>query len=117
MSDDGPIRWEQKTAFVMPILPPELKVDPVLAGLLHCVAFLELSGDETVDPDWAIEAVEHVGAYLQRLTEEETDAIEKQLAAVSAYAHEHGAPDRFIEFIDDFLDGLGLEETSDEQAE
>lgn len=50
MADDK-VRWVKKDSFVMPILPKSLKVDPVLAGLLHLAAFLELSGENTVAVD------------------------------------------------------------------
>jgi hypothetical protein len=109
MSKDGPGRWVDKTAFVMPLLPLGLKVDPVFAALLHCVAFLELSGDDTVEPDWALEATEYVAGYLQRLSAAEAAGVRTQLAAVSSYAREQGAPDTFIKFVDGFLEACGLD--------
>jgi hypothetical protein len=108
MSKDGPGRWVDKTAFVTPLLPLGLKVDPVLAALLHCMAFLELSGDDTVDPDSALEVMESVAGYLQRLSAAEIGVVRKQLTAVSAYAREQGAPDTFITFVDGFLEACGL---------
>lgn len=66
-ADDG-VLWVRKDAFVMPLLPPDLGVDPLVAALLHVTAFLELSGDDAVDPDWAVEALEHVGHYLETAT-------------------------------------------------
>ena len=108
MTDEGPVRFVRKDAFVMPLLPPELGVDPVLAGLLHCMAFLELSGDESVDPDWAVEAMEHVAAYVQRLSPSETEAVRRQLAAVSEHARNNDAPGEFIEFVDGFLKACGV---------
>jgi hypothetical protein len=107
VTDQGPGRWGDKTAFVMPVLPPELDIDPVLAALLHCMAFLELSEDDTVDPDWAVEAMEYVAGYLQRLPAARVAAIGKQLAAARAYGREHGAPSAFIEFVDHFLENYG----------
>jgi hypothetical protein len=114
VTDEGPGRWVDKTAFVMPVLPAELDIDPVLAALLHCMAFLELSEDDTVDPDWAVEAMEYVAGYLQRLPAGRIGAIGEQLAAVGAYGREHGAPSAFIDFVDHFLEncGVGAGETS-----
>ena len=109
MSQDGPGRWVHQTAFVPPLLPLGLKVDPVLAALLHCMAFLELSGDDTVDPDSALEVMEYVAGYLQRLPVAETGAVRRQLAAVSLYAREQGAPDAFTAFVDGFLEACGVE--------
>src|SRR5262245_2697064 len=83
---DGKIRWVKKDAFVMPILPESLRVDPLVAGFLHMLAFLELSGDDTVDPDWAVEAMEHVGFYLERLPPDRRAALEEQVGWVAAHA-------------------------------
>lgn len=92
MNNEGPVRWVPKTAFVMPLLPP----------------FLELSGDDSVDPDWAIEAMEHIATYLLRLPTTEVAVVARQLAAVSEYARTQGAPSGFIEFVDGFLDNCGV---------
>ncbi len=93
----------------MPLLPEELRVDPVLAALLHCVAFLELSDDDTVDPDWAVEAMEYVATYVQRLGQNERRRIGADLARVAMHAREHGAPDAFTSFADRFLVSCGLD--------
>jgi hypothetical protein len=53
MASDN-IRWVKKDAFVLPTLPKYLKVVPVLAGFLHLAAFLELSGNNTIDLDGAV---------------------------------------------------------------
>ena len=108
MSKDGPGRWVDKTAFVTPLLPLSLKVDPVLAALLHCMAFLELSGDDTVDADAALEVIEYVAGYLQRLSGPQAEEVRKQLAVVSLYAREQGSPEAFITFVDGFLDACGI---------
>jgi hypothetical protein len=115
MSDDGPGEWVEKTAFVMPLLPAEVDVDPVVAALLHCTAFLELSGDEDVDPDRAVEAMEHVAAYLQRLPEDRTAALAGQFARVRAFAEKQGAPEEFLDFVDGFLENFAGAESSDDE--
>jgi hypothetical protein len=61
---ESPGEWVHKHAFVMPLLPASLRVDPAFAALLHVTAFLELSGDEAVDPDRAVEAMEQIAHYL-----------------------------------------------------
>jgi hypothetical protein len=109
VTDESPVRWVPKGAFVMPLLPAELKVDPLLSGLLHCMAFLELSDDETVDPDWAVEAMEHVAAYLQRLSVAEALQVTEQLHAVSRHLRQHGASRAATEFVDGFLQLCGRE--------
>jgi hypothetical protein len=44
MKQDEPAEWIPKDAFVMPVLPPDLSIEPLLAALLHLASFLELSG-------------------------------------------------------------------------
>jgi len=92
----------------MPPLPPALGVNPVLAALVHSVAFLELSGDDAVDPDWAVEALEHVAHYLQQLPNEESQVIQRQLASIGSYLQAQGAPDEVVEFISGFLQNCGV---------
>jgi hypothetical protein len=94
----------------MPLLPPELGLNPVLAGLLHCMAFLELSGDDTVDPDWAVEAMEHVAAYLHRLPGTDREAIASQLERTSKHLQAQRAPDKLIDFVANFLAYCGVDE-------
>jgi hypothetical protein len=94
----------------MPLLPEELGLNPVLAGLLHCMAFLELSGDDTVDPDWAVEAMEHVAAYLHRLAAADREAIANQLERTSKHLKGQGAPDELIDLVVNFLAYCGVDE-------
>lgn len=104
-----------KGAFVMPVLPGNLKLDPLLAGLLHTMSFLEFSDDDTVDPDWAIEAMEHVGHYLQKLTTLQIQDVEAQLARVAAHARKKKLSQQFIEFVERFLENAGVGEDDSEE--
>ena len=115
MAKKGKIVWTPKGAFVMPILPETLCVDPLLASLLHTVAFLELSDDDTVDPDWAVEAMEHVSYYLGRMSAEQVQETQAQLDRVAAHAKETGLPDDFVELAQEFLRDCGLGDDDDDE--
>jgi len=104
----------EKDAFVLPVLPKSLRLDPVLAALLHLTSFLELSGDETVDPDWAVEALEHVGHYLQQLSAEQRVAIRDQSTRVAEFARKKKWSTDVQQFFEDFLENFGLDEGGDE---
>jgi hypothetical protein len=108
VTDRDPGDWVQKTAFVMPVLPAALGVDPILAALLHCLSFLDLSEDEAVDPDCAVEAMEHAAAYLQRLAPGDAARAKTQLAAASDWARTQGSDERLTQFLDRFLDDCGV---------
>jgi hypothetical protein len=103
------VKWVRKGAFVMPLIPPELEIDPLLAALLHAESFLELSDDDTVDPDWAIEAMEHTAHYLQRMTAKQAADCKGQLDQLVKLAKKKRWPKSFVEFAQGFLENLGVE--------
>jgi hypothetical protein len=110
---EGP-EWVDKDAFVLPPLPIELNVDPVFGSLLHCMAFLELSGDEAVDPDWAVEAMEHVAWYLQHLSSSDAARLQQQLDRIVIYASEQNWPAEVIGFLTKFLENCGVVEADED---
>ena len=105
---DGKIRWVKKEAFVMPILPKSLKVDPLVAGFLHMIAFLELSGEEAVDEDWAVEAMEHVGHYFDQLSPKARTAFADQVTRVAAHAKKQKWGAAAVEFFEGFMENFGM---------
>ena len=107
---EGPGEWVEKDAFVLPVIPDELRVDPQLAALLHAAAFLELSGDEAVDPDWAVEALEHIAHYLLKLPAPEVERTEDQLKRIAEFGRNNGWTDEAAEFIETFLQACGVTE-------
>jgi len=114
MAKKQSVKMVPKTAFVMPTLPASLKLDPLLISLLHTMSFLEFSDDDAVDPDFAVEVMESVGAYLQRLSPEQVSGIQSQLTKIAAYARKKKLPDDFIDFIGDFLENAGVALEDDE---
>jgi len=103
-------QWAERDAFAMPVLPKSLEVDPVVAALLHVTAFLELSGDDAVHPDWAVEAMEHVAHYLQQLRPEQVETVRQQVARVTEHARQNNWGDEAVEFFDKFLENFGVDE-------
>ena len=99
-----------KASFVMPTIPDELGIDPVLAGLLHQGAFLELSEDDAVDPDGAVEAMEHVGAYLLRLQPSAALRIQSDLDRIADYGRDNAWSEDLVDLIRDFLRNVGVGE-------
>jgi len=102
------VKWTPKTAFVLPQLPPSIEVDPVFAALLHLVAFLQLSDDETVDPDDAVEATENIAPYLKQLTKNQLAQYKTQCDAVAIFMRKAKQPDHVVEFFEEFLENMGL---------
>jgi hypothetical protein len=91
-----------KPSFTMPIIPETLNIDPLLLAVLHADAFLQLSEDEAVDPDAALEASEHIGHYLGRVPAERVAIIKGNLEQLAAYGRKQKWPEDAIEFISDY---------------
>ncbi|HMR04558.1 MAG TPA: hypothetical protein PKA88_02255 [Polyangiaceae bacterium] len=98
----------ERPEFVLPVVPAELGLDPLLSALLHCVAFLDLADDDLMDPDAAGDALEHVGMYVQRLPEERLAAIAEDLAKLQAHAEQSGWTDAQCEVVRDLLYSCGI---------
>jgi len=107
---DGPGEWVDRTSFVMPAIPEEMGIDPILAGLLHQGAFLELSEDEAVDPDGAVEAMEHVAAYVQQPDPAAAREIQHDLDRIADYGRGNVWSEELLEYIREFLRNCGVGE-------
>jgi hypothetical protein len=108
--DHDAVEWAESDRFVMPVIPDHLRVDPCTLALLHCVSFLELSGDKTVDPDWAVEAMEHVAHYLQRLSPATTARLKTDLETIASYAESQQLAPPFVDLARRFTEYAGLDD-------
>src|SRR5215471_11544141 len=99
---DEPGEWVPKGAAVMPEIPPELGINPMFLAVLHAIVFLEGSEDDIVDPDAALEAMEYMAAYLQRLGKQQVERLREDLAALSAYARQEKWPKQGQRFFKEF---------------
>ena len=66
MPDDNE-RQVPDGAGVLPLIPGELQVHPLLLAVLHATVFLSASDDQIVDEDAADEAFDYMAGYLRRL--------------------------------------------------
>ncbi|HEY6560366.1 MAG TPA: hypothetical protein VI072_23945 [Polyangiaceae bacterium] len=103
----------ERASALLPAVPEELGVDPLLLALMRSACFLDLSADEAVNAELAGEVLEHVGMYIQRLSDERLDAIQDQLQTLEAYGIEQGWVTDQVEFVRDFLFNCGLGEDED----
>src|SRR5262245_47897524 len=104
---EGPGEYVPQGAAVMPQIPAELGVHPLLLAVLHAVVFLDGSEDEVVDPDAACEALEYIAAYLQRLGGDDLRRMREDLQCLASYARQEGWPKQQVRFLKDFLDDFG----------
>jgi hypothetical protein len=99
-------------AAVLPLIPPELGVHPLLLAVLHAVVFLDGSDDDIVNADAATEAMEYLATYLQRLEGAELRRLREDLECLAAYARQQGWPKQMVRLFQEFLEdfGIGAEE-------
>jgi hypothetical protein len=95
-------------AAVLPQIPEELGIDPLLLAVLHAVIFLAGSDEKIVHLAASHEAVEHMAAYLQRLQGEELTRVRADLAKLHAYAKAHDWPREEVEFFETFEADFGM---------
>jgi hypothetical protein len=98
----------------LPEVPDSLGVEPLLAALLHCAAFLDLSPEDVVAPQPATEVLEHVGLYVQRLPLERQAELADQLDRLRRHAESEGWPEPLVEFIEEFLYSCGIGEDEED---
>jgi len=79
-------------------------------AVVDAMAFLELSEDEVIDPDSAVKAMEMIAATLQDASDEEVEALRQAAMAELNAQSAVNAPEEVIDFYENFLVDLGLEE-------
>jgi hypothetical protein len=95
-------------AAVLPEIPAELNVHPLLLAVLHATVFLDGSEDEVVDPDAAAEAMEYMATYLQRLAGADLRRVKEDLQVLAAYAKDQDWPKQQARFFKEFLSSYGI---------
>jgi hypothetical protein len=95
-------------AALMPEIPAELNVHPLLLAVLHATVFLDGSEDEVVDPDAGAEAMEYMANYLQRLRGAELRRVQEDLQVLIAYARDQDWPKQQVRFFKEFLSSYGI---------
>src|SRR2546423_915104 len=81
-----PMRQHTEGKAVLPLIPAELGVDPLLLAVLHTVVFLTGSAEGIVEPEAAEETLEYLVTYLQRLDGPRLGRIREDLLTLAGYA-------------------------------
>jgi hypothetical protein len=79
-------------------------------ALIETSAFLELSGDNVVNPDANVAAMEGIATALRSASPEELQAIRQALRELTETERRGLARQEVLRFYEDFWDGFGLPE-------
>lgn len=92
-------RVVKREAFALPVIPTGIGVDPMVAAVVHCLAFFELSGEGAVELSAGNEASSHVGHYLDDLSSEQRRSFVEQLKKIVAYGKKTKWPPAALRFV------------------
>ncbi len=95
-------------AAVLPLIPVELGVHPLLLATLHAVVFFDGSSDDVVHDSAADEALQYLATYLQRLRGPELKRIQEDMECLLAFAKQEKWPQEEVEFFKNFLRDFGV---------
>ena len=77
-------------AAVLPLIPPELGVQPLLLATLHPLVFLIASDDAVVNCAAAEEALQYMMTYLRRLKGPARARVQEDMVALLEFARQDG---------------------------
>ncbi len=80
----------------------------IARALIHATAFLALAGDDVVDPDAAVRALEDIGHFLHGCTSEEIAILRTVVTEERAQAAQFYTRQEVLAFYDSFLSNFGL---------
>lgn len=78
----------------------------IAKALVIAVARFELSDEEQMDPDFAVEALEEIGMFLQECSSEEKKALRNALASLQKEGLARTKEQK--EFLKSFMENFGI---------
>jgi hypothetical protein len=108
----GPPGEVPEGAAVLPLIPKELGIHPLLLAVLHAVVFLDGSSEDVLNDAAANEALNYLATYLQRLQGADLKRIREDMACLLDFAKEQKWPQEELQFFKDFLEDFGVKPAS-----
>jgi hypothetical protein len=99
-------------AAVLPLIPPELGIHPLLLAVLHAVVFFDGSSEDVIHDAAADEALNYLASYLQRLDGADLRRIREDMECLLNFARQEKWPSEELKFLQDFLKEYGVGEKS-----
>jgi hypothetical protein len=95
-------------AALFPLIPEDLGIHPLLLATLHAVVFLDGSDAKVVNDAAALEALDGIAAYLQRLQGPDLKRIRVDMECLLAFGREASWPSEIMLFFENFLTDFGV---------
>src|SRR3979411_2175862 len=95
-------------AAVLPLIPPELGIHPLLLAVLHAVVFFDGSAEDVVHDAAAAEALNYIATYLQWLAAAALRRIKEDMACLAAFARQEQWPKEEVQLLEGFLKEYGI---------
>ncbi len=103
----GPPGEVPEGAAVLPLIPKELGIHPLLLAVLHSVVFLDGSSEDVLNDAAANEALNYLATYIQRLKGAELARIREDMICLGDFAKQEKWPAEETQFLMSFLDDFG----------
>jgi hypothetical protein len=94
---------------LFPDIPRELGIDPLLESLISMVVFITASDEDLVNPKAADEAFTHLQNILSKLGDKRLSRLREELVVIAGWVKDQGLGTEAVEFIENFLDEMGVE--------
>lgn len=95
-------------AAVLPVIPEELGIGPLLLSAVHALVFLAGSDDEIVHPAAAEEAIQIIAGYLQRLDDADLKRVQEDMHCLTNYARQEDWPKQLVHSLKTLLADCGV---------
>ncbi len=84
-------------------------------AIINLAAFVELSGDDVIDPDSATDARKMIISDLQKCSKDELYALRDTVSEMIAEAQKNDVAEKRIDFYKSFMKNFGLEKIINEK--
>lgn len=95
-------------AAVLPVIPEELGIHPLLLASLHAIVFFDGSSEDVVNDAAADETLNYMATYLQRLKGPELQRLREDIDCLLEYARQEKWPQEEMQFFKTFLQDYGI---------
>jgi hypothetical protein len=96
-------------AAVLPLIPVELGINPLLLATLHAIVFMAGSAENVVNAAAGNEALDTIAAYLGRLNSTETRRIAEDVQCLLSYARQQNWSKEMVQSLTVLSGELGID--------